>query len=180
MANDNSSIAFSIYQGGKLTREVSFDRAIINIGKLSTSNLRLSDVNSSRKHAVVERLEDGSWRATDLGSTNGTSLNGKRITQEGLRDGDRLLIGNTTLVVRLQAFEGEASSAAPRRRAEEIQGLGEDSFYSASEDEYDASDMVLVENRRARRAEKPSCNVPTPTRSRIRKANGGDGFIQVR
>ena len=84
MADDNSSIAFSIYHGGKLTREVSFDRAIINIGKLSTSNLRLNDVNSSRKHAVVERLEDGSWRATDLGSTNGTSLNGKRMTLECL------------------------------------------------------------------------------------------------
>jgi pSer/pThr/pTyr-binding forkhead associated (FHA) protein/outer membrane biosynthesis protein TonB len=143
MANDNSSIAFSIYQGGKLTREVSFDRAIVNIGKLSTSNLRLNDANSSRKHAVVERLEDGAWRATDLGSTNGTSLNGKRMTQEALRDGDRLLIGNTTLVVRLQAGEEGATVAAPRRRPEEIQGLGEDSFYSAEQDELESDDMVL-------------------------------------
>jgi hypothetical protein len=143
MANDNSSIAFSIYQGGKLTREVSFDRAIINLGKLSTSNLRLNDVNSSRKHAVVERLENGSWRATDLGSTNGTSLNGKRMTQEVLRDGDRLLIGNTTLVVRLQGDEVGAQAGAPRHRPEEIQGLGEDSFYSTEEDELESNDMVL-------------------------------------
>ena len=58
MVNDKLSLAYSIYHGGNLTREVSFDRAIINIGKLSTSNLRLNDVNASRKHTVVERLEE--------------------------------------------------------------------------------------------------------------------------
>ncbi|MGM0574160.1 MAG: AgmX/PglI C-terminal domain-containing protein [Myxococcota bacterium] len=138
MAQDNSSISFSIYHAGKLVREVDFDRPIINVGKLSTSNLRLEDDNVSRKHAVLERRENGEWRITDLGSTNGTLVNGKQVTQAVLRDGDRVLLGNTTLVPHLSeearaaaatAAGGEAGGAPISRPMEEIQGLGETTFY---------------------------------------------------
>ncbi|MCB9729482.1 MAG: AgmX/PglI C-terminal domain-containing protein [Deltaproteobacteria bacterium] len=141
MAQDSSSISFSLYHGGKLLREVTFDRPIINVGKLSTSNLRLDDINVSRKHAVIERRENGEWRVTDLGSTNGVTVNGQRITQVALTDGDRVLIGNTTLVVHLdgaprQAADGEdLTSSRPSRPDEEIQGLGENTFYADAKDE---------------------------------------------
>jgi hypothetical protein len=142
MAQDSSSISFSLYHGGKLLREVTFDRPIINVGKLSTSNLRLDDINVSRKHAVIERRESGEWRVTDLGSTNGVNVNGQRITQVALTDGDRVLIGNTTLVVHLDgtvresAADGESlSSSRPSRPGEEIQGLGENTFYADAKDD---------------------------------------------
>ncbi len=141
MAQDSSSISFSLYHGGKLLREVTFDRPIINVGKLSTSNLRLDDINVSRKHAVIERRENGEWRVTDLGSTNGVNVNGQRVTQLALTDGDRVLIGNTTLVVHLdgavrETGEGEGlSSSRPSRPGEEIQGLGENTFYADAQDD---------------------------------------------
>lgn len=94
-----STIGFSVYLNGKLINEVKFDRPIINVGKLSTSTLRLDDINVSRKHAVIEQREDGKWRITDLGSTNGTVLRGERVVQSELKDGDRLVLGTTTLVV---------------------------------------------------------------------------------
>ena len=132
MAQEKGSIAFNIFEGGKLVREVTFSRPIINIGKLSTSNLRLEDVNVSRKHAVVERLEDGRWRVTDLGSTNGVAVNGERVTQAILRNGFRVLLGNTTLVVGVEDTAGAAGaspSSRPLAPVEEIEGLGQDSFY---------------------------------------------------
>lgn len=106
-----STIGLSVYLNGKLINEVKFDRPIINVGKLSTSTLRLDDINVSRKHAVIEQREDGSWRVTDLGSTNGTVLRGERIVQAEIKDGDRLVLGTTTLVVHIE--EASAKSAAP-------------------------------------------------------------------
>lgn len=96
-----SSIGISVYLDGKLINEVNFDRPIINVGKLSTSTLRIDDVNVSRKHAVIEQREDGKWRITDLGSTNGTVLRGERVVQAELKDGDRLVLGTTTLLVHI-------------------------------------------------------------------------------
>src|SRR5690242_2913882 len=106
-----STIGFSVYLNGKLINEVKFDRPIINVGKLSTSTLRLDDINVSRKHAVIEQREDGKWRVTDLGSTNGTVLRGERIVQAEIKDGDRLVLGTTTLVVQID--ESAARGAAP-------------------------------------------------------------------
>lgn len=106
-----TTIGLSVYLNGKLINEVKFDRPIINVGKLSTSTLRLDDINVSRKHAVIEQREDGSWRVTDLGSTNGTVLRGERIVQAEIKDGDRLVLGTTTLVVHIE--EASAKSAAP-------------------------------------------------------------------
>ncbi|MFO0744880.1 MAG: AgmX/PglI C-terminal domain-containing protein [Myxococcota bacterium] len=107
-----STIGFSIYLNGKLIDEIKVDRPVFNVGKLSTSTLRLDDVNVSRKHAVIELREDGKWRITDLGSTNGTVLRGERIEQAELHDGDRLLIGRTTLVVHIDEAPGEVAAPA--------------------------------------------------------------------
>lgn len=109
-----STIGFSVYLDGKLINEVTFDRPIINVGKLSTSTLRIDDVNVSRKHAVIEQREDGKWRITDLGSTNGTVLRGERVVQSELKDGDRLVLGTTTLVVHIaEGFVARAAEPAP-------------------------------------------------------------------
>ncbi len=107
-----STIGFSVYLNGKLINEVKFDRPIINVGKLSTSTLRLDDINVSRKHAVIEQREDGKWRVTDLGSTNGTVLRGERVVQAEIKDGDRLVLGTTTLVVHIEEAV-EARAAQP-------------------------------------------------------------------
>jgi diguanylate cyclase (GGDEF)-like protein len=50
----------------------------------------------SRRHAVVEWV-DGAHRVTDLGSTNGTFVNEKRVAGASLADGDRVQVGNVLL-----------------------------------------------------------------------------------
>jgi len=65
-------------------------------GRLATSAIRLADSNASREHAAFVRDGDG-WAIEDLGSTNGTSLNGAPVSRERLHDGDVVEIGLTRL-----------------------------------------------------------------------------------
>src|SRR5262249_23690522 len=71
------------------------DRAVI--GRSRECDVRLADSNVSRRHAEV-RHEDGAYWIVDLGSTNGTELNGKRIERAKLSDGDRITLGSTDVV----------------------------------------------------------------------------------
>jgi hypothetical protein len=69
----------------------------LTIGRLSDSNLTLPDHNVSRRHAEVRPSGNG-FSVVDLGSTNGTMVNGARISGEHrLQDGDIVSIGPTHL-----------------------------------------------------------------------------------
>ena len=69
------------------------------LGRHSSSRILLDDISVSRRHAIVRR-EGPSVVVEDLGSLNGTYLNGRRITgAEPLRHGDRLQVGRYKFVV---------------------------------------------------------------------------------
>ena len=68
----------------------------LRIGRSDESEIVLLDPSVSRVHAVVE-VGAGEAVVRDLGSTNGTFLNGRRIEREQLRDGDELRFGNTRM-----------------------------------------------------------------------------------
>ena len=71
----------------------------VTIGKASTNDVSLEhDETVSRLHAVLESL-GLAWSIRDLGSRNGTYLNGERITAERvLRSGDEVRVGKTRLL----------------------------------------------------------------------------------
>ena len=61
----------------------------------------LSDPNVSRQHAEI-RPRGGSWVLTDLGSTNGSKLNGHRVEgSEVLRSGDEIELGESVMTFTL-------------------------------------------------------------------------------
>jgi hypothetical protein len=69
----------------------------LQVGRAEACQVRLSDTYASSFHARIYS-RDGSWYVEDLGSTNGTYLNQRRITSPAeLRAGDRVRIGKTTL-----------------------------------------------------------------------------------
>jgi len=68
----------------------------ISIGRRPDSNVVLADPNVSRNHAEIRPHGDG-FLLIDLGSTNGTRVNGVRVEQRVLADGDELTFGNTRL-----------------------------------------------------------------------------------
>lgn len=61
----------------------------------SGADLDVDDRGVSRAHARISRGAEG-WTLTDLGSTNGTFLNGVRVRSAALRDGDEIRIGAAT------------------------------------------------------------------------------------
>jgi FhaA, N-terminal domain/FHA domain len=67
------------------------------LGRSREADVRLADVNVSRRHAEVRQEGAGYW-IVDLGSTNGVEVNGKRTDRARLRDGDRITIGSTEVV----------------------------------------------------------------------------------
>ena len=68
--------------------------AAFTIGRMPNSSLILSDENVSRNHAMIQR-GPGGWVLTDAGSTNGTTVNGNRVSEAQLKSGDRIVFGAT-------------------------------------------------------------------------------------
>ena len=69
------------------------------LGRGTDCDLRLVDPGVSRHHAEL-RVEDGEVVLVDLGSTNGTFVNGQPVRRVLLTDGTRVTLGRTTLVFR--------------------------------------------------------------------------------
>ncbi len=67
------------------------------IGRLPECTVVLGDPNVSRRHAEVRHTPDGVV-VTDLGSTNGTRVNGVAVREQYLASGDEITVGSTTLV----------------------------------------------------------------------------------
>ena len=83
------------------------NKDLITVGKLSGNDLQLDDNSVSRNHCKFVRAKNA-YKIIDLGSTNGTYVNGKRITEKKLELGDNITIGRTILkflsVTRKESF----------------------------------------------------------------------------
>ena len=80
-------------------RLVPLSSDVVTIGRLADCDVVLKDKGASRKHAQL-KLRDGTWTLTDLGSTNGTRLNGQTVQARELSDGDTITIGTTVIEFR--------------------------------------------------------------------------------
>ncbi len=68
------------------------------IGRESSNDIQLLDTEASRSHAELRLTSDSSYELVDLASSNGTLVNGVKISRHRLASGDRLEIGNTLLI----------------------------------------------------------------------------------
>jgi two-component system, NtrC family, response regulator HydG len=88
----------------------------ITIGREDSNNVCLADPAVSRKHCIIQRVDDG-YELDDLDSHNGTFINGIPVRQKALRHGDKIRVGNSELVFLLD--EGEDTSGSQLRLSEE-------------------------------------------------------------
>ncbi|MDH3590844.1 MAG: FHA domain-containing protein, partial [Planctomycetota bacterium] len=102
-----------VYTNGE-ERTVFLGDAPVVIGRAQDADVMIKDVKASRRHCVIEP-EPGGWRVRDLGSGNGTKLNGARVDREALRPDDVVTIGDVRI---LYAGEAAAVVAATAPRAE--------------------------------------------------------------
>jgi serine phosphatase RsbU (regulator of sigma subunit) len=89
-------------------RFVPLDAESISLGRSSAAELSFPDDNGlSRQHLAIEREGDG-WALRDLGSKNGTMLNGVKVSgRVALNSGDRIAAGHLVLV-----YDGSSSQSA--------------------------------------------------------------------
>jgi pSer/pThr/pTyr-binding forkhead associated (FHA) protein len=68
------------------------------IGRHRESDIFLEDLAVSRTHTTINRDPSGQYVLRDENSANGTLVNGQRVSEQVLRDGDEIQVGQTTLV----------------------------------------------------------------------------------
>ena len=73
---------------------------VFSIGRLPDCDLTIDDALASRRHAEIRPEPDG-YRLVDLGSLNGTTVNGAKVSEHLLADGD--LIGIAAVAIRFEA-----------------------------------------------------------------------------
>jgi hypothetical protein len=78
-------------------RRVALGSQGLVIGRLPECDVVLADSNVSRRHAEVQRRGDGVF-VSDLGSTNGTKVNGVPVREQLLSSGDEITVGSTRLI----------------------------------------------------------------------------------
>jgi pSer/pThr/pTyr-binding forkhead associated (FHA) protein len=103
------------YQGGEFPLPANSE---IIVGRSSDLDMVLVEDMVSRRHAKI-MVNGDNVTIQDLGSTNGTFVNGERVDRMTLTDGDRVLIG--TSIIKLVTNEGPpVPQQAPKKRLEEV------------------------------------------------------------
>jgi diguanylate cyclase (GGDEF)-like protein len=97
-AQEDGTAAYLVVLSGSNVGEMyRIEKDSIVIGRGDRVDIRLVDDGISREHAKLSKVEGG-IELSDLGSTNGTFCNGKKVDRERLAEGDKILIGSTTIL----------------------------------------------------------------------------------
>src|SRR6185436_4573164 len=105
------------YKAGDLAACTIVEPTGVTIGRKDTCEVVLPSNDVSRQHAQI-RVEGERWILRDLGSSNGTLVDGVVIKQHELRDGDRIKIGGFELLCQLKQVNETALIASEDSEAE--------------------------------------------------------------
>jgi uncharacterized RDD family membrane protein YckC len=90
-------------------REIALNRSLISIGRDPSNDVVLPDAMVSRRHAVIE-YRGSQYFVRDCNSSNGSLVNGDRVSERSLRDGDLVAIGTARLLFREDLVLEDAGS----------------------------------------------------------------------
>ena len=113
------------------------------LGRRQDCQLRIPTKDVSRQHCAL-LLDGDKLVAKDLGSSNGTYVNGKRIAEAELKAGDRLRLGPVTFVVQIDGQPAliKPEDAAPPHGTEPEVGGGDEETFDLGEDDFDLDDAM--------------------------------------
>ncbi|RMF99804.1 MAG: FHA domain-containing protein [Planctomycetota bacterium] len=86
-----------VIRGNDQGTRLELSAPVVSIGRDASNVLQLHDTQVSRRHAEIRRIDDR-YQLVDLNSSNGTFVNGKRITEQWLVSGDQLQFGRTLVL----------------------------------------------------------------------------------
>ena len=95
--NGKGKWCLELVGGEQMGRRIVFNKPQLTIGRMKV-DLMLGDVKVSRQHATIE-LTDQGYRFTDLGSTNGSFINGQAVKTQILNAGDLIRLGGTLIKI---------------------------------------------------------------------------------
>ncbi|WP_455206126.1 FHA domain-containing protein [Kaarinaea lacus] len=79
---------------GEIVKEVVIEQETITVGRKHENDIQLNDLTVSGRHAMITTNEDGESIVEDLGSTNGTLVNGNHVVKSTLQHGNVIQIGH--------------------------------------------------------------------------------------
>ncbi len=94
---------------------------VMELGRSPQSPVEILDDGVSRRHAQIVRLPDATYVIRDLGSRNGTFVNGRKIDEAKLEFGDRIAVGSQTVLL----FTHRDRFEEKRIQAQKLQTLGQ-------------------------------------------------------
>lgn len=103
--------SLQIRYGAHVGTTFSIVRSEVILGREEGIDITIRDPEVSRRHARIS-WQSGDYYIEDLGSTNGTFLNGTLVTRpQALRSGDMISVGQSTLIFEAQTSEAPAQTA---------------------------------------------------------------------
>ncbi|MEZ5324758.1 MAG: FHA domain-containing protein [Verrucomicrobiales bacterium] len=103
----------TIHHPGGEQSSFELSKALVSIGRGPDNDIVLPDGSSSGNHAILKRTANGDFSVTDLGSTNHTHVNDKKIQALDLLDGDVVMFGDTRAVYSSEISTGKGGSNRP-------------------------------------------------------------------
>jgi pSer/pThr/pTyr-binding forkhead associated (FHA) protein len=95
-----------VVRGGIAGAEILLDRDKLVLGRGPDVEVAFEDQEMSSQHAAIEFAGEG-FRICDLGSTNGSFVNGKPVHAQDLQSGDRIALGRHLLQLRIEERQRE-------------------------------------------------------------------------
>ncbi len=89
-------ILLRVLEGQEVGREYQINKVPVTMGRDALCDLSITDGRMSRQHAMIFYYSPDFY-LKDLGSTNGSFVNEKRIKQEVIKNGDHVKVGSTTM-----------------------------------------------------------------------------------
>src|SRR5688500_12510650 len=120
------------------SKQLILGREPVSIGRHAENKLVLADNMASRFHCVIEKAPDG-YILRDLGASNGTLVNGRKVKSALLQPGDVVRVGNTDLVLVLPESEANPPSLDQK---EELVELGDEDMVDALTEDDVVEDLI--------------------------------------
>ena len=109
------ALRLTIITGDQAGRTVEVDGSELVVGRGADTDVTLHDANVSRRHASLRALDDGVIELRDLGSANGTFVNGERVDTALLRGGEQIQVGDTVMHAHGRGDDAAVTNHAPMR-----------------------------------------------------------------
>jgi hypothetical protein len=116
---------FTVLLGRRTIQVYDIDKPAVQVGRDDEMDIIIDNPSVSRNHAVIRQVEGGGWVVEDLGSSNGTFMEGEKITEPyRLAIGDEIGMGKFSIVFGKVVGEGADSAAATQPHVSADSGGG--------------------------------------------------------